>query len=130
MTPTSQLPGEISKLVTVKHSSPSFQGLAASILYVLNYGKYTTRTQNEEKGLRTGQSFIIQEYVGTKGNPGGWSIWGLSKGPGVNKKVSASPRAASHLLSILFPITRGKQKEKEGGLRKENQDTRRKWICI
>ena len=56
-------------------------------------------------------------------------IWGLGKDPGHNKKVSTSPRAASHQLSILFPLTRGKQKE-ERDLRKENQDTRGKYKYI
>ena len=39
-------------------------------------------------------------------------ILGLGRAPGDNKKVSATPRAASHLLSTLFPLTRGKQEEK------------------
>lgn len=40
-------------------------------------------------------------------------ILGVGRAPGDNEKVSTAPRAASHLLSILFPLTRGKQEEKE-----------------
>lgn len=102
-------------MVTVKHSFPSFQGLSASIPYVLNYGKFTARMQKEEKvsGLVTtlsSKSLLAPWETQQDGTP---LILGLGRAPGDKKKASRARRAASHLLSILFPLTRGKQEEKE-----------------
>lgn len=101
--------------MTVKHSFPSFRGLSASIPYVLNYGKFTARMQEEEEvsGLITGlssKSMLAPRETQLDGAP---LILGLGRAPGDNKKVSTATRAASHLLSILFALTRGKQEEKE-----------------
>lgn len=101
-------------MVTVKHSFPSFQGLSASIPYVLYYGKFTARMQEEEKvsgvvTILSSKSMLAARETQPDGAP---LILGRGRAPGDNKRARA-PRAASHLLSILFPLTRGKQEEKE-----------------
>lgn len=74
---------------------------------------YSQNAREARKSLRTGHNFIIEEHPKETQLGGAPFILRLGRAPEDNKKASAAPRAASHLLSILFPLSRGKQEEKE-----------------
>lgn len=90
--------------MTVKHSFPSFWGLSASIPYVL---KFTATVQQEEVSgqvtILTSKSLLAPREIQLNGIP---LILELGRAP-ADRNVGAAPKAASHLLSTLFPLPRG-----------------------
>lgn len=70
--------------------------------------------------ILTSKSLLAPREIQLNGIP---LILELGRAP-ADRNVGAAPKAASHLLSTLFPLPRGLQER--SNLRKENEDTRRK----